>query len=140
MSLRMTAEDVAKFEARRAEWERAGTKREHRIRDDQEPVNIEPVRRKYGNEPTGKYASKREEKRHQQLLLLEKAGNISDLKWQVPFRMVVNEILICTYVADFTYTEDGKFVVEDSKGFITRAFRIKEKLLKAIHGHEVRLT
>lgn len=35
------------------------------------------------------------------------------------------------YVADFSYTrvEDDKYIIEDVKGFKTREFRMKEKLL-----------
>jgi len=51
------------------------------------------------------------------------------------FRLVVNGVHVCDYESDFTYHRDGKFVVEDVKspGTITYAYRIKKKLMLAVH-------
>ena len=69
---------------------------------------------------------------------MEKAGAISDLKEQVSFALVVNGVTIERYVADFTYTEDGKFTVADAKnGLITADFKRKRKWMKAAHGIEI---
>lgn len=35
-----------------------------------------------------------------------------------------------SYIADFTYIEDGKLVVEDTKGYKTKDYIIKRKLFK----------
>jgi hypothetical protein len=45
--------------------------------------------------------------------------------------------LICTYVADFKYLENGKEVVEDVKGFKTPVYKLKKKLVEAIYGIEI---
>lgn len=88
-----------------------------------------------------KFHSKWEAERYQQLLLLVEAGSISDLKLQVPFRLEVLGILICKYIADFTYIENGKEVAEDAKGIETAVFKLKAKLFRAIFPKiELRIT
>lgn len=82
------------------------------------------------------YASKLEARRANELALLERAGAITGLRRQVPFEMIVNGHLVCKYIADFTYTttETGESVVEDVKGVLTPEFRLKAKLMEALHG------
>jgi hypothetical protein len=84
------------------------------------------------------FRSKREGQRYAQLRLLEKAGDISHLKTQVRFPLVVNDEKICTYVSDFTYRYKGKDIVEDTKGFKTEVYKIKAKLMWAIRGIEIK--
>lgn len=79
-----------------------------------------------------RFASKAEARRDAELDLQQRAGLISDLKRQVPFKLVVKGVLICTYVADWTYTEGDKEVVEDKKGVKTPAFVIKWALGKVL--------
>lgn len=105
---------------------------------------------KYGNRKVaygGKvFDSKRECKRYQELLLMEQAGKISDLKTQVKYilipsqrgadgKVVEREV---SYIADFVYTEDGKTVVEDSKGMRTDKYIIKRKLMLYVHGIQIK--
>jgi hypothetical protein len=82
------------------------------------------------------FASKLEARRYQELLLLESAREIAGLQLQVPFDLAVNGHLICRYIADFCYTatSSGERVVEDAKGVMTPEFRLKAKLMEAIHG------
>lgn len=80
------------------------------------------------------FASTKEANRYKDLKLLFMARQIDDLQCQVPFRLVVGNELICTYRADFVYLENGKQVVEDTKGMATREYIIKRKLMKAIFG------
>jgi hypothetical protein len=88
------------------------------------------------------FDSKAESRRHSDLILQQRAGQISDLRLQVPFDLSVNGQKIAKYVADFTYVEDGILVVEDvkSKATITPAYRLKKKLMKALHGIDIRET
>jgi hypothetical protein len=44
----------------------------------------------------------------------------------------------CAYVADFVYTENGKKIVEDTKGFKTKDYIIKRKLMLWVHGIRVK--
>jgi hypothetical protein len=84
------------------------------------------------------FASKLEARRWNELLLLQRNGAIMDLKRQVPFDLVVNGHHVCRYIADFTYrlTSDDlmEMVTEDVKGVMTPEFRLKAKLMEAIHG------
>lgn len=85
--------------------------------------------------------SRKEYRRWLELQLRERAGEISNLRRQVVFDLVVNGQLVCKYIADATYDEGGAFVVEDTKSEPTRKRRdyiLKRKLVKAIHGIEIR--
>lgn len=89
--------------------------------------------------------SKREAMRADELLLMQRAGVITDLQQQVPFGLIPAQKLSngktekgCVYVADFTYRENGKFIVEDAKGKRTAEYIIKRKLMKYIHDIEIR--
>ena len=87
-----------------------------------------------------KFASKREAKRYGELRLLERACEIKNLALQVRYPLIINGVKICTYIADFTYTENGFEIVEDSKGFRTATYRFKAKLMKACLGITIRET
>jgi hypothetical protein len=89
------------------------------------------------------FDSSKEARRYQELLLLERTGVIQNLRRQVRFPLSVNGQLICTYVSDFCYVENGHEVTEDVKSSYTRklpVFRIKSKLMRAIHGIAIRET
>lgn len=44
----------------------------------------------------------------------------------------------CVYIADFVYRENGRQVVEDTKGVRTEAYKIKRKLMLYIYGIKIR--
>lgn len=86
----------------------------------------------------GKFDSKLEYYRWCELVILEKAKKITDLKRQVKFVLIDKskygrEI---SYVADFTYIEDGKLIVEDTKSTATktRLYCLKKRLLAERYG------
>jgi hypothetical protein len=106
------------------------------------------------------FDSKKEAKRYSELLLLEKAGAITELQRQVKYILIPaqrefsNEIYTkgrkkgcfkpgkllekeCAYIADFVYKENGRIVVEDTKGFRTKDYIIKRKLM--LHEHGIRI-
>lgn len=113
---------------------------------------------KYGNKKAkanGKvFDSGLERSRHYTLQVLEKAGEISDLRTQVPFEIIpaiyeTVEVQLKTktkqvqklvqraahYVADFVYKDkDGNEVVEDAKGFRTKEYKLKKKMMRAFLG------
>lgn len=93
-------------------------------------------RSKYGNRKTGGYHSKKESRRAEELKLLEKIGAISDLKEQVRFEVIPKQDgeRAAHYISDFVYTENGRQVVEDTKGFRTPDYVLKRKLMKLVHG------
>jgi hypothetical protein len=82
----------------------------------------------------GRFDSITEYKRYLALSLEARAGLIKDLRLQVRYPLVAGGIHISTYVADFVYERDGQLVVEDSKGFRTREYLQKRRLMREIHG------
>ncbi len=85
-----------------------------------------------------KFDSKSEARRYQELALLNKTGVISELHLQVPFLLQESfkkdgkTYRKIEYVADFTYLENGKQIVEDLKSKITqqdKVYRLKKKML-----------
>ena len=77
-----------------------------------------------------KFDSKKEANRYQELKLMQRAGIISDLQRQVKYVLIPSQKgddgrvveRPCTYIADFVYVdENGKKVVEDTKGYRTSA-------------------
>lgn len=111
------------------------------------PFRIRTGRSKFGNVPTmiggERFASKKEAARWEELLILQQAGVITDLKRQVRIPIVVNGVKVCEYIADATYHEGGEYVVEDVKSEFTRrdrVYRLKRKLMQAANNitiHEV---
>jgi hypothetical protein len=101
-------------------------------------------RSKYANETVDlggvRFDSKREARRWGELQLMERVGRICDLRRQVRYRLEVNGLHVCDYLADFTYQEEGELVVEDVKSPPTRTavYRVKKKLLKALMGLDIR--
>jgi hypothetical protein len=86
------------------------------------------------------FDSGREAARYQELRLLEKAGEISNLELQVKFSLDIEGVHICSYEADFCYNEKGQVIVEDSKGVRTPSYRIKAKLMWALYRIRIRET
>lgn len=95
-------------------------------------------RNKYGARKTTVFGitfdSQREANRYMQLRAMLDAGEISNLRMQVPYPCEVNGQLVCRYIADFVYERDGQTVVEDVKGMKTPVYRLKRKLVAALHA------
>lgn len=89
------------------------------------------------------FASAAEGKRYLQLKSMVEHNMIDNLRCQVKLPCVVNNRLICTYIADFAYVviDDRGTAVrsiwEDVKGMVTDVYRIKKKLVQAVHGIEI---
>ena len=91
------------------------------------------------------FDSKKEAKRYYELRLLEQAGEITNLRIQVKFVLIPSQKIDgkvvereCAYKADFVYQENGQTVVEDTKGFRTRDYIIKRKMMLYIHGIRIK--
>ena len=105
------------------------------------------------------FDSRKEARRYQELLLLQRAGVIQNLRLQEKFVLIPSQYesyerygakgqelkpgqrLVekeCSYIADFVYEENGKTVVEDTKGFKTKDYIIKRKLLLWTHGIKIK--
>ena len=96
------------------------------------------MKSKYKNIKVNGFDSKKEYFRALQLNILQKANEISDLKFQVKFILIPafkeNNKTIereCSYIADFTYFDkDKNFIIEDVKGYKTEVYKIKRKLMR----------
>lgn len=91
------------------------------------------------------YDSAKEARRGAELRLLERAGLIQDLCAQVKYVLVPaqkrNGKVIerpVTYIADFVYKENGETVAEDVKGFRTKEYIIKRKLMLWEYGIQIK--
>lgn len=86
------------------------------------------------------FDSRKEAKRFVELRALVAAGRITCLERQRRFKIKVNGIHVCTYVADFVYMERGNRIVEDVKSPMTRllpVYVLKKKLLAAALGVQI---
>lgn len=92
-----------------------------------------------------KFDSVKEYKRYIELTALMQRGEISELRCQVKFELAPKVKIqgekrakpALRYFADFTYIENGAFVVEDVKSAVTRklaSYRTKKHLLMVVHG------
>lgn len=102
------------------------------------------------------FDSRKEYVRYQDLSLLEKAGKIYDLQCQVRYELLPAqyEIIgdpktgkakrVCVerainYIADFVYKDEkGHTIVEDTKGFRTKDYVMKRKMLLWFHGIKIK--
>ena len=105
------------------------------------------------------FDSSKEYRRYNELVLLERAGKISNLETQKEFVLIPAQYETftrhgkngnrlkdgrrcieksCVYKADFVYKENGKTVVEDTKGFRTKDYIIKRKLMLWVHGIQIK--
>lgn len=88
-----------------------------------------------------KFDSKKEARRYQELLLMEKADLIGGIR--IHPRYIIFPAFIkngkkyrkIEYVADFAYydKQKGREIVEDTKGFETKEFKIKHKMFEYIY-------
>jgi hypothetical protein len=83
------------------------------------------------------FDSKKEGRRYQVLKAELDAGLISNMRVHVSFDLKIGDVLICRYEADFVYFRDGLRVVEDTKGMRTEVYKLKRKLMKALHDIDV---
>lgn len=95
------------------------------------------------------FDSKREAERYKLLKAMQMAREITDLELQPEFPLMIGDrpVLMRSkgypngrrvkYRADFRYKQDGKIVVEDSKGFATETYKLKKAIVEAIYGIKV---
>ena len=87
------------------------------------------------------FDSKAEAARWQELCLLERAGEITELERQVEYELIPKQKgeRAVKYIADFRYVDhEGETVVEDTKGVRTPVYILKRKLLLWVHGIRIR--
>lgn len=86
------------------------------------------------------FDSLKEANRYNELKILEKKGLITDLKMQMSFILIPKQEgeREVKYIADFVYKTNGEIVVEDTKGFRTKEYIIKRKLMLYVHGIKIK--
>lgn len=99
------------------------------------------------------FDSIKEKNRYVELKLLERAGEISNLQRQVKFTLIPAQYEMVadekgkakrkvaerevSYIADFSYYENGFLVVEDVKGVKTKDYIIKRKMMRYLKGIKI---
>ena len=89
------------------------------------------------------FDSASEASRYAELKMLEKNGEITDLRRQVPFVLLDDYVISgkkkrgIKYVADFVYFEDGIEHIEDVKGILTPVYKLKKKMFEARYGKTI---
>lgn len=103
--------------------------------------------RKYRNEKTKvdgiTFDSKAESIRYEQLKREEILGWIQGLELQKKYILCkgrwksTGKPYSISYKADFAYLRDGEIVLEDVKGFRTKEYQMKKKMLMSLYGIEI---
>ena len=89
------------------------------------------------------FDSASESNRYSELKMLEKHGEITDLRRQVPFVLLDDYVISgkkkrgIKYVADFVYFEDDIEHIEDVKGFLTPVYKLKKKMFESRYGKTI---
>ena len=87
------------------------------------------------------FASKREAKRYGELKLLQRAGEIAELKIQPAFPVEIGGHHFCIYTGDFSYTDkSGARIIEDCKSSGTAkdtAYLLRKKAAELFYGIKV---
>jgi len=85
--------------------------------------------------------SKIEGEDYAKLLLIEKEGKISNLKFHPRYPIVINGEKVCTVVLDFEYLDNETLLTHyiDRKGVYTSESKLRHKLLKTICNIEVEI-
>lgn len=77
-----------------------------------------------------RYDSEKEFLRHRELIVLERAGAISQLRFHdKQDLLILIEKPLLKYEPDFCYIENGKLIIEDLKGYQTKEFKVKKKII-----------
>jgi hypothetical protein len=93
-----------------------------------------------------KFDSKKEANRYCELKLMQYAMSISHLELQKEFVLIPAQYVngkcverACKYKADFYYYDEltNKWCCEDTKGFRTKEYIIKRKLMLYVHGIQI---
>lgn len=120
------------------------------------------TRPKYGAKPRNKYGAKkvvmdglkfdsqREANRWLYLSIRARMREICELERQVRYELAPSVRIVgekrarpaLRFTADFRYRDavTGEVIVEDSKGHADTSFRIRQHLMKSVHGIDVRLS
>lgn len=99
-----------------------------------------------------RFASEKEANRYRELELLQRAGDITNLRYQVSYQLIPHQKRDdgkteqpCRYIADFVYNDrDGKEIAEDVKGYTDtsgapyKLYTVKRKLMLQVWGISIK--
>lgn len=93
------------------------------------------------------FASKKEARRYGELKLLERAGEIKNLRLQTRWplwgyngkELTSSNGRVLVYVSDFDYMEGRHRIIEDAKGMKTEVYKLKRAIMEA-NGYQIRET
>lgn len=115
-------------------------------RQEAQALLTKPKRSKYGNKKVMidgiLFDSKREGDYYAELKLREKAGEVVGVEMQRPFALLGSAgLLMATYKADFCFWDNvaDRFRCIDVKGFATKEFKLKRKMMKGLLGIDVEI-
>lgn len=82
------------------------------------------------------FDSTKEGGRYLELKMLREAGLVTELELQVPYELNLGGTHSLKYIADFRYRDGitGQLVVEDCKGYKTKEYLKKRKLMREVYG------
>lgn len=110
------------------------------VKGDGEQIPLRQKISKYGAQKCVidgiKFDSKKEAARYCELRLLERTGEIRNLRLQIPYVLIPKsrygrEI---KYIADFVYFENDEIIIEDVKGVRTAVYRLKKRMMAEKYG------
>lgn len=151
----LSSKDLARLgpQARRQILQKMGTQQRNREFKTQS-------KNKYNAKPTDvvlpdgrvrHFSSEKEANRFRELELLQRAGEISNLRCQVPYLLIHHQKRAdgkveqpCKYIADFVYHDGTQEVVEDVKGYTDpksaayKLYAVKRKLMLQVWGITIR--
>lgn len=82
-----------------------------------------------------KFGSKKESKRYQELLYLQKTGEVLFFLRQVPFHLPGNTKYLCDFVV---FWKNGDITFEDVKGMKTPMYTLKKKQVESLYPIEIK--
>ena len=149
MSRVMSEADYASHQAKRGRARAQSNKTELVSLADIFGGVAKPVKKaKYGNIKTADAHSLKESRRMNTLRVIQTAGVISNLAFQVRYPLIPKQQMAdgsheraVTYTCDAQYIENGKLVVEDTKSAATRklpAYIHKRKAMLHLYGIEIK--
>lgn len=91
------------------------------------------------------FPSKKEANRYCELKRLQDAGQIESLELQPVFPLEIHGVCrvktatgrTMRFTADFSYRQNGKRIVEDTKGYRTRDYIVRKAVAEAFHNIRV---
>ena len=132
--MRLTEEEYQKILQKQKEHtkEKKNPEEKHEIRHDFKKKH------KYNAKKTErdgfKFASQKEARRYDQLILLKESGDVLFFLRQCPFHLPGN----VTYRIDFiVFWADGHVSMEDVKGMVTPQYKMKKKMVEALYPVEI---